>query len=66
MSKKPAPKKDDTPLRSHKEDPWGVGQLDDGKIDIFPESELAARLAQRDADEKAFDALFAEDEGEDS
>lgn len=58
------PKKDES-LRPESEDPWGVGQMDDGKIDIFPESELAERLAQRDADEAAFGALFP-DEEEDS
>ena len=33
------------------------GKLADGSIDIFDESELAARRVQRDADEAAFDAL---------
>ena len=61
----PKKEKDSAPMRSHEEDPWGVGQMDDGKIDIFPESELAERLAQRDADEAAFGALFPDEDQED-
>jgi hypothetical protein len=53
----------DTPLRPPQEDPWGPGQMDDGRIDCFPESELAARQAQRDAEEAAFDAVT--DDGDD-
>jgi hypothetical protein len=32
---------------------YGVGQKADGTIDTFPASELAARIAARDADEEA-------------
>lgn len=32
---------------------FGIGQKADGTIDVFPASELAARIAARDADEAA-------------
>lgn len=42
-----------------------IGGKDDGTLDIFPLSELAARIEQRDREEAAWDAAMAEDVDED-
>lgn len=49
MSKKPNDK-----------DRWGVGQMDDGSINVVPPDELEARVAERDAEDAAFGDLLDE------
>lgn len=45
------------------EDPWGVGQLDDGKIEAMTEEQARLKMIERDAEEQAFgeDDDFEED-----
>lgn len=52
------PKKDEGSMTTS--DPFGVGMLADGTLNVVPEGELAARIAARDAEE-AVEALPEED-----
>lgn len=60
MAKKP----DSITGADRENDNWGVGQKADGSINVVPPDELAARIAQRNADEEAFGGLL--DEGDES
>jgi hypothetical protein len=39
-------------------DDWGVGQMADGTIDVIPDDKFAESVAERDADESAFNAML--------
>lgn len=52
----------DDPHCSFTDTSFGIGQRADGTIDVFPESELAARIAQRDAQDAAIDHAIEQSE----
>lgn len=54
------PKDADT-HESFKDSGVAIGQVGDDELDIFPLSELPARIAARDLEEKAWDTAMAED-----
>lgn len=39
-------------------DDWGVGQMADGTIDVIPDDKFSESVAERDADESAFNAML--------
>lgn len=55
---------DGDPHNSFEDSGVGIGQMADGKFDVFPASDLAKRTAEREADDEAIaHAMKRSDEG---